>query len=189
MNKNNKKLTANDWLEAALNVLASDGVSAVAVEPLAKKLGVTKGSFYWHFKNREDLITNVIVYWESIETQYINHYRSYYSKPEEFMKESLSILINDDLNKSVLIAIAEDKSFSASRIAYQKAVHRRLNIWTAAYTSMGIEKAAAEVKAYETFCSYFGLIKLLLDQPVKINKTKQRSLIKGVISSAINLTT
>ena len=51
-----KSLTAIDWQEAALNVIAHQGVSAVAVEPLAKQLGVTKGSFYWHFSNRMDLV-------------------------------------------------------------------------------------------------------------------------------------
>ena len=47
-----KTLTAEDWARAALEAIAEDGVTAVAVEPLARSLGVTKGSFYWHFANR-----------------------------------------------------------------------------------------------------------------------------------------
>src|SRR3546814_18257468 len=43
------RLSAEDWAQAALDLIAEHGVAAVAVEPLARRLGVTKGSFYWHF--------------------------------------------------------------------------------------------------------------------------------------------
>ena len=45
----NGRLSAEDWAQAALDLIAEQGVAAVAVEPLARRLGVTKGSFYWHF--------------------------------------------------------------------------------------------------------------------------------------------
>ena len=48
------RLSADDWAQAALEQIAEQGVAAVAVEPLARRLGVTKGSFYWHFPSRED---------------------------------------------------------------------------------------------------------------------------------------
>lgn len=46
------RLSADDWAQAALDLIAEQGVGAVAVEPLARRLGVTKGSFYWHFLAR-----------------------------------------------------------------------------------------------------------------------------------------
>lgn len=49
-------LSKADWTEAALAALARDGLASVAVEPLALQLGTTKGSFYWHFTDRADLI-------------------------------------------------------------------------------------------------------------------------------------
>jgi AcrR family transcriptional regulator len=51
-----KRLTRQDWIDAALEALETGGVPAVAVEPLASRLGVTKGSFYWHFKDRNELL-------------------------------------------------------------------------------------------------------------------------------------
>lgn len=63
-----KTLSADDWAEAALEAIAEDGVAAVAVEPLARKLGVTKGSFYWHFANREALLEAALALWEKQET-------------------------------------------------------------------------------------------------------------------------
>lgn len=49
------RLSLDDWLEAARNAFISGGIGSVKVEPLAASLGVTAGSFYWHFENRESL--------------------------------------------------------------------------------------------------------------------------------------
>ena len=49
-------LTREDWLAKALDVLAEDGIAAVRIEPLADALAVTKGSFYWHFTDRDELL-------------------------------------------------------------------------------------------------------------------------------------
>jgi AcrR family transcriptional regulator len=57
-------LARDDWVEAALRALEVGGLPAVAVEPLAKGLAATKGSFYWHFKDRADLIDAVVELWE-----------------------------------------------------------------------------------------------------------------------------
>ena len=51
-----RRLTREDWVAEATEVLATRGLSAVAVEPLAERLGVTKGSFYAHFANRDELV-------------------------------------------------------------------------------------------------------------------------------------
>ena len=58
------RLSADDWVAAALDVLVSDGISAVKVLPLAKRLGVTRGSFYWHFENHEALLNRLLEVWE-----------------------------------------------------------------------------------------------------------------------------
>lgn len=62
------KLKRQDWLTIGLQVLAQKGIEAVRVEPLAKLMNVTKGSFYWHFQNREDLLNQMLQEWEIRET-------------------------------------------------------------------------------------------------------------------------
>ena len=56
-------LGRKDWIEAAIAMLAEDNVEALRVDTLAEKLGVTKGSFYWHFKGRDDLLSAVLDEW------------------------------------------------------------------------------------------------------------------------------
>ena len=63
-----ERLTAADWTDAGLRVLTEEGVEAVRVEPLAKILGVTKGSFYWHFSDRRALLDSLLARWEQLAT-------------------------------------------------------------------------------------------------------------------------
>jgi AcrR family transcriptional regulator len=57
------------WLAAAWEALARGGVESVRVEPLAARLGVTKGSFYWHFRDRAALLDALLEDWETRATQ------------------------------------------------------------------------------------------------------------------------
>jgi AcrR family transcriptional regulator len=60
-----KDLGREDWLRAARLALLRGGVEAVRVEKIARDLGVTKGSFYWHFKDRDELLELLLCEWES----------------------------------------------------------------------------------------------------------------------------
>src|SRR6188768_1247696 len=62
-------LTAADWAEAALQLIAEAGLRAVTVSALAARLGVTKGSFYWHFQGREELLAAALAGWERRATE------------------------------------------------------------------------------------------------------------------------
>lgn len=62
------RLGRDDWLAAATAALAEDGIDAVRVEPLAQRLGITKGSFYWHFRDRPALLAALLEEWEQRAT-------------------------------------------------------------------------------------------------------------------------
>lgn len=64
-------LTAHDWVVAAMRRLATHGVDHIRVEPLATHLGVSKGSFYWHFANRDALLAAVLDLWQAQGTEAI----------------------------------------------------------------------------------------------------------------------
>lgn len=53
-----------DWIRAAIAAFRNGGRDAVRVEVLAQELGVTKGSFYWHFRNRAKLLEEILSAWE-----------------------------------------------------------------------------------------------------------------------------
>lgn len=62
------RLTRTAWVDAAYAVFEVEGLRAVRVETLARGLSTTKGSFYWHFASRAELVDAVMARWESRET-------------------------------------------------------------------------------------------------------------------------
>ena len=65
------KATRDDWLDLALSVLAAEGVAHVTVLALSERLGVSRSSFYWYFKNRGDLLDALLRRWEELNTRSI----------------------------------------------------------------------------------------------------------------------
>jgi AcrR family transcriptional regulator len=104
------RLTADDWTSAALDAMAGGGLAAVAVEPLAARLGATKGSFYWHFANRDALIEAAILRWERDHTDaVIGHVDA---EPEPLAR--LRLLMSLVLESTVL---QEDGSIELAMLA------------------------------------------------------------------------
>lgn len=62
-------LTREDWIHAAQQVLVKGGVDAVRVDTLAKELNITRGSFYYHFKSRSDLLEGILGDWRTRATE------------------------------------------------------------------------------------------------------------------------
>jgi AcrR family transcriptional regulator len=67
----NVKATRDDWLEVALSALALEGVAHVTVLNLSERLGVSRSSFYWYFKNRDELLDALLERWDSLNTRSI----------------------------------------------------------------------------------------------------------------------
>ena len=70
-NKSSKRLNREQWLSRALEILSREGKSKLRIDPLTKSLGVTKGSFYWHFKNRADFVKSLAEYWAKFSTSQV----------------------------------------------------------------------------------------------------------------------
>ncbi|UWR61142.1 TetR/AcrR family transcriptional regulator [Phaeobacter inhibens] len=64
----NIKVTRADWLNVAMDVLITDGVEQVKVLALAERMGVSRSSFYWYFKSRQDLLDALLTSWEQTNT-------------------------------------------------------------------------------------------------------------------------
>ena len=62
--KTRVQLDRQSWVTAAVEVLAEEGIAGLRVEVLAKRLKVTKGSFYWHFQDRRDLLLAILHHWK-----------------------------------------------------------------------------------------------------------------------------
>ena len=85
-------LTPDTWIAAATDVLEHDGIDAVRVDVLAKKLAVTRGSFYWHFRDREDLLRSVLQAWRAAATENLTRrLEGASSDPREQLRDVISL--------------------------------------------------------------------------------------------------
>jgi AcrR family transcriptional regulator len=91
--KSDGPLDADSWTQAALTILARNGIEAVRVERLAKVLGVTKGSFYWHFRDRPALLDAMLQFWRQRATLgIIDRLERSHFAPAERLKQLLEML-------------------------------------------------------------------------------------------------
>jgi AcrR family transcriptional regulator len=65
------QLSAKDWLDQGLKALARDGFTALKAEPLAKALGVSRGSFYWHFADVDAFHAAILRHWRDVAAERI----------------------------------------------------------------------------------------------------------------------
>lgn len=76
----NVKVTREDWLNLARNVLVDEGVGEIKILALSEKLGVSRSSFYWYFENRKDLLEALLQEWEARNTNTLVNKCSQFSK-------------------------------------------------------------------------------------------------------------
>jgi len=85
-------LTPEAWIEAATAVLVDQGIDHVRVDVLAGQLGVTRGSFYWHFRDREDLLRRVLLAWSERATEELTRrLKSASAGPHEQLRDVMSL--------------------------------------------------------------------------------------------------
>ena len=142
------KLNKEDWLQAALEVLNQQGISAVKILPLSKKLGVTRGSFYWHFDDRDELLLEMLQYWEKeLTDSVIKHSRSLDASPRERL---VAILTDVMLNRRNLYdtAISAWGMFDENaKASYTRAARKRLRFLASVLLESGIDKQQADFRA------------------------------------------
>ena len=69
--KKKNRLTREDWLRRALEVVATKGQAKLRIHELVKHLGVTRGSFYWHFKDRDDFVRALVDFYHRWSTDQV----------------------------------------------------------------------------------------------------------------------
>jgi AcrR family transcriptional regulator len=85
-------LTPERWIDAATEVLVDQGIDHVRVDVLARTLGVTRGSFYWHFKDRDDLLRHVLQAWSDRSTESLTRrLESASNDPQELLRDVISL--------------------------------------------------------------------------------------------------
>lgn len=159
------RLTTEDWERAALDALAEGGLAAVAVEPLARHLGVTKGSFYWHFANREALLTAALSRWEHQNTEAIIAQLEGLDNPRDRLRRLFAEVTRLGPAGDLHAAISAAASDPLVRPTVERVSARRLAFLEASYRALGMTPAQARHRAVLAYSAYLGLLHLRRESP------------------------
>ncbi|MBE3009131.1 TetR family transcriptional regulator [Microbispora sp. NEAU-D428] len=168
------RVSAQDWARAALDALAEDGFAAVAVEPVAARLGVTKGSFYWHFANRRKLIEAALALWEADSEQIIANLWEI-TDPARRMRTLLGAAFGDPRDAAIafrLIGAADDPA--VAEVA-RRVTARRLEVMRQTLEELGQSPDLARRRVLAGYGVYVGVAALrrigMLDDPAEFVET------------------
>lgn len=99
-------LTPTDWLQAAAQRITQQGVEAVRIEAMAKDLGVSKGSFYWHFADRDALLKALLEGWRQRGTdQVITMTQEFAGSPAERLNRLMTVAHNHPQDGGFEVAV------------------------------------------------------------------------------------
>jgi AcrR family transcriptional regulator len=181
VSKRNKRiagssLSAQGWVEAGLVALAHGGGDAVAVEPLARSLGVTKGSFYWHFKDQAALLEAIVAEWEERTTTRVILELSKLVDPRERLTSLFRRAVSSALGSSLEFAIAAVAR--APRLARQRrrVVHRRVDFLIRCYLDLGYDRPEARRRAAIAYATYVGTLTLCAEHAIGMPRTPAEQL-------------
>jgi AcrR family transcriptional regulator len=151
------------WEDAALDALERGGLAAVAVEPLARALGVTKGSFYWHFANRQELIAATVARWERLHVDAPLEALA----PIEDPRRRLTMLLTTAGAKppSIFIRLLDAVDEPVVRAAVHRAAEQRVAFMSKAFRELGLTRAKAHRQALLAYSAYVGRAHLTRDAP------------------------
>jgi AcrR family transcriptional regulator len=163
MDKTEKpRLSAEDWALAALDVIAETGLASVAVEPLAKRLGVTKGSFYWHFPSRDALLVAALERWEAMEQEAVFGKLEAVSDPRARLRD-LFLLVAHELKPHIIYSeLLKALDHPAVQPVLQRVSQRRLDYLSASLRQAGLPRLDAINRARLAYAAYVGFLQLSL---------------------------
>ncbi len=157
-----KQKSAGDWVKAATRALAAHGVDAVRVERLATDLGVTKGSFYWHFADLAALRASVLATWEArATTEIIERVEERGGGAAEKLRRLGEIVFGGEgaLERQVRAWAAQD---TAAAAVQDRVDQRRIAYVEARFVEAGLPAQTAAVRAlflYQALVGQFTLPK------------------------------
>jgi AcrR family transcriptional regulator len=175
-----RRLAAADWIDAASVAIVEGGVGAVAVEPLAQRLGVTKGSFYWHFANRDALLQAALARWEQEGTEAIIAELDQIADP----RHRLETLITGAFaglppvagvpaseivtNHAFDLAVADAADDPIAGPVLRRVSERRVDYLDDCFRALGYPPHEARYRALLGYAAFVGTLRLVREAPSRL---------------------
>lgn len=159
------------WLGAAYDALLQSGVDAVKIMPLAKKLKLSRTSFYWFFKDREELLDALIARWREKNTgNFIKQSEAYAETIAEAVLNVFDCWLDSDLFDSQFEFAVRSWALQSQAILdeVQAADKERLDALKRLFMRFGEDEAAADVRARTIYLVQIGYISMQTEEDIAI---------------------
>lgn len=148
-----KGVSKAEWLQAATDALARGNVSDITIGSLARTLGISKSGFYWHFKNRDELLDELLDYWNHEVTEVITKNSELMAlDPKDRLERAAEIIIDNDLVRYEIgirqWAMNDKRAARAVRLVNR----RRLEYGRRTFGEIGFSEDEADVRAMLFIC-------------------------------------
>jgi len=161
LNKNERAtLSAADWEREALELISEQGVQALAVEPLARRMGITKGSFYWHFSSRESLLDQALKRWEEHDGRNLNKSLGEIDHPRDRLKSFFRRVGREKLTHEVYSELCASAGHPQVEPVLERVAERRMQHLSTAFEELGLDAVKARYQARLTYSVYLGFLQL-----------------------------
>ncbi len=165
----NVKVTRDDWLNVAMDVLISDGVDQIKVLNLAERMAVSRSSFYWYFKSRQELLDALLARWQAMNTAALV---AQAEAPAETITGAVCnvhrCVVNNDLFDTALDFAIRDWARKSGKVrrALDQSDARRLEALCAMFTRYGYTEVEAETRARVLYYMQIGYDLAQLNEPI-----------------------
>lgn len=163
------------WLEAAHDALLESGVEAVKILPLAKRLRLSRTSFYWFFKDREELLAALLARWREKNTgNLVRQSEAYAESIAEAMLNVFDCWLDDDLFDSRFEFAVRSWALQSDEILaeVQKADQQRMDALRRMFERFGRDALSADVRARTTYLIQIGYISMQTKEDVAVRMAR-----------------
>ena len=162
----NSRLSVDDWVQAGFAILAEEGIKALKIDRLCRRLDVTKGSFYWHFADIAGYRAALVQAWGELRDEDRRHFGELVGlPPRERLSQMMSSLVSPrhwTLERAMREWARTDEDAAAS---VRAADQRVLAAVRQAFLAYGFDAADADLRAGATFAAGVGFLHLAGPQP------------------------
>ncbi|WP_299204558.1 TetR/AcrR family transcriptional regulator [uncultured Amphritea sp.] len=159
--------SADVWLQAAYDALIESGIDAVRIQPLAKKLQLSRTSFYWFFKDRDELLNGLLSQWRNKNSgNLVTQAGAYAESIAEAILNLFDCWLSQDLFDSQFEFAVRSWALQSAEVAEQiaEADEARLEALRQMFIRFGFEAQKADVRARTIYLTQIGYISMKSDE-------------------------
>lgn len=164
------RLTRADWLSAALDLLVGSGIDAVRITRLAERLGVSRGSFYWHFADRGELLGAMLEVWAQSNTASIIRSATSPGTLEDRILALFMCWLDPELFDPKLEFAVRDwaRGDAEMQAAIAEADRQRMDAMIAMFAEGGFDDRQAIIRARNFYYTQIGYYALNVQEPLSV---------------------